>query len=100
MSDKEAVEGMQAISDLVGMLRDGTVQAAKVIGMIQESVEGNHLRYFEAVDHVAKMEQDDVISALIITCSVIARIKSLTKGTDCYQQIKDILDGKNMAGGN
>lgn len=96
MSDKEAIEGMQAIAELVGMLKGGTVHAAKVIGMIQESVEGNHLRYFEAVDHVAKMKEDDVLSALIVTCSVIARIKSLTKDTDCYQQIKDILDGKGL----
>lgn len=100
MSDKEAIEGMQAISELVGLLKGGTVHAARVIGMIQESVEGNHLRYFDAVDYVAKMEQDDVLSALIVTSSVIARIKSFAKDTDCYQQIKDILDGKNMAGGN
>lgn len=100
MSDKEAIDGMQAIADLVGLLENGTVHAAKIIGMIQESVEGNHLRYFEAVDHVGKMEEDDVLSALIVTCSVIARIKSLTKDTDCYRQIRDILDGENPAEGN
>lgn len=97
MGDKEIIDGMKAVAEMAGMLKESSFKLGAVVDLMIQSIEGDHAKYFEAIEKVSDMSEDDLIGMVIVAATVLARIKVKTAGTPAYGQIRDILDGKTPA---
>lgn len=97
MGDKEVIDGMKAVAEMAGLLKESSFKLGGIVDLMMQSIEGDHVKYFQAIEKASGASEDDLIGMVIVAASVLARIKVKTADTPAYGQIRDILDGKIAA---
>lgn len=90
VSTKDAMEGVRALNEMMGLFKTSEVMLGKLLPKFLEAVEGKSVAMFEGMAQVAELDIDDAQGALIVALTVIAKIKTKAKGTPAEEILREI----------
>lgn len=93
-TQKQVIEGMAAMSELLGLLGESAAKLAPLVDFMEKAAAGDTLKWFKAVELASDCTEDDLAGMVIVAASVIGRIKAKTRGIDAYEAIKEIFTAK------
>lgn len=98
MSDKETIEAMKAFGELAGLLKEGYAKTAALLEIMDKAASGEDaLAYFVVVEKISELGEDDLISMLIGTTSILSRIRVKVKDDGRYEDLRELLGLKSAS---
>jgi hypothetical protein len=90
VSAKEAIEAAKALNELMGLFKVCQDKVVELMPDFTAAAQGEHARWFKAIENVSDLNVDDAQGCLIVALSVLAQIKVKIKDTPAEEILKDI----------
>lgn len=74
METKDAIAGIQAVNEMLGLFKESGEKLDKILPMFNKAVQGDNISWITGIAAIGELSQDDAQGCLIVALSSLCQV--------------------------